>query len=579
MSTPILNESFRTGVIPYAACVHRISISIGFLQSMPGFICRRRLKPGRSTVRSRLRLLALGSASLLLGLNGCGGGGGGGTAPPTQPPPSPPPPSSITGADLSGAWAVEITLEGTGNILELHSEGVLVVDASGGSSHANWRGSDTVVFTNRRESHFSVTGLTVTNDGSSASFELTFPHYSIDCTYTADLSSTTIDSLSGNVSCPADAMQGTFAATRGMPQGDAMPDVVAVDAVDMSACALGTDGRVFCWGKNVLGELGTGDARPRIVPASSNDLMAFRKVSLSTGGGHACGLDINGHAYCWGGRDGGRMGDGLDGQSWSHSFTPIAVSGGMAFTDIATGGDHACAVAADNSAWCWGYNLRGQLGTGDSLERLVPAKVAGVTLFKSITAHQLITCGIAIDDSAWCWGDGFSGGLGNGTTAATNVPVAVSGQLRFASLQLSLWSTCGVTTAGDGYCWGSNVVGELGAGLTSDVELEPVPVAGGIKWKNISPGLLVTCGVATDGTGYCWGGNDWGERGDGDSGPPRNVPGPVAGDLVFQSIDVDWHSCGVTVDGDVYCWGPGFYGSIGDGTLDDTGVPTLVSGS
>jgi alpha-tubulin suppressor-like RCC1 family protein len=152
--------------------------------------------------------------------------------------------------------------------------------------------------------------------------------------------------------------------------------------------------------------------------------------------------------------------------------------------------------------------------------------------------------------------------------------------LRFASLQLGLLSTCGVTTTGDGYCWGSNAVGELGAGLTSDVELAPVRVAGGIKWKNISPGLLVSCGVATDGTGYCWGGNDWGERGDGDfPAPPRNVPGPVAGDLVFQSIDVDWHSCGVTVDGDVYCWGAGFFGSIGDGRLDDTGVPTLVSGS
>lgn len=578
MSTRIPAGSFRTGALRGAIQVHGMAIAISLLQSAPVLVRRLSMVSRHIKAPSPLQLAALGFTSLWLGLAGCGGGGGSAAAP-TPPPPAPPPPASPTGADLSGAWTVVITLQGTGNFLELHSEGVLYVNEAGGSSSANWRGADTLVFADRRESHASSGSFAMTNDGASTLFTIMFPHYSIRCTYTAGLPSTTIDSFVGRADCPESAMQGTFAATRGMPLGDTMPDIAAVDAVDMSACALGIDGLVFCWGKNVLGELGTGDARPRIVPAASNDLMAFRDISLSTGGAYACGLDVNGNAYCWGNRDGGRTGDGMDGEPWTYSFVPVAVSGGLRFTDIAAGGDHACAVAEDGSAWCWGYNSRGQLGTGDFLERLAPAKVAGPTLFRSITAHQVITCGIATDNSAWCWGDGSNGGLGNGTTAVTNVPAAVSGQLRFASLQLGLWSTCGVTTGGDGYCWGSNAVGELGAGLTSDFELEPVPIAGDLKWKNISPGLLVTCGVATDGVGYCWGGNDWGERGDGDfPAPARNVPGPVAGDLVFQSIDTDWHSCGVTIDGDAYCWGPGFLGSIGDGMLDDVGVPTLVSG-
>ena len=375
-------------------------------------------------------------------------------------------------------------------------------------------------------------------------------------------------------------MNGTIAAQRGVPQADPMPAIVAVDAVDLSTCALGTDGVAFCWGKNSSGELGTGDLIPRVVATFSNAAIAFKKVSLSTGGAHACGLDVNGVAYCWGNREGGRMGDGTDGEPWTFADVPVPVGGGLTFTDIATGGDHICAVATDGSAWCWGHNLSGQLGTGDFLERLLPTRVSGNTLFKAITAHQLITCGIATDNSAWCWGDGYSGGLGNGTTAVTNVPVAVSGQLQFAALQLGLWSTCGVTIAGDGYCWGSNVAGELGAGLLSDEELVPVPVAGGLKWKAISPGLLFACGVTTGGGGYCWGGNSFGERGDGTfPAADRNVPGPVTGDLVFESVDADWHSCGVTVDGDVYCWGPGDLGSLGDGTLLDMGVPTPATGN
>ena len=472
-----------------------------------------------------------------------------------------------------------IALTGTSTYKELYSHGVLQVQAAGGSSAATWLGSDTIVFSIRRESHSSSANFTITNNGSTGQFTFNFGHYPISCSFTTVLPSAPVNSFSGTASCSGSQMNGTISALRGVPQADPMPAIVAVDTPDLSACALGADGITYCWGKNVSGELGTGDLIPRTVAAVSNATIAFKKVSLSTGGAHACGLDVNGVAYCWGNREGGRMGDGTDGEQWAVAPVAVPVGGSLTFRDIAAGGDHVCAVATDGSAWCWGHNLSGQLGTGDFLERLVPTRVSGNTLFKSITAHQLITCGIATDDSAWCWGDGYSGGLGNGTTAVTNVPVAVSGQLQFASLQLGLWSTCGVTTAGDGYCWGSNVAGELGAGLASDEELVPVPVAGGLKWKVISPGLLVTCGVTTAGGGYCWGGNAFGERGDGAfPAADRNVPGPVAGGLVFESIDADWHSCGVTVDGDVYCWGPGDLGSLGDGTLLDQGVPVLTAG-
>jgi len=375
-------------------------------------------------------------------------------------------------------------------------------------------------------------------------------------------------------------MQGTFSAARGLLVADPMPQMVAIDTADFSTCSLSNAGVAFCWGINAFGELGAGDDLPQIIPAASNSHIAFRKVSLSTGGGHACGLDVNGQAYCWGNRTGGRMGDGMQGPQGSHTDHAMPVSGGMTFIDIAAGGNHVCAVASGGSAWCWGYNDAGQLGTGDFLARLEPTKVSGGKLFKSITAHQMITCGVATDDTAWCWGDGSSGGLGIGTTGKTNVPLAVSGQLKFSRLQLSLWSTCGVTTTGDGYCWGSNESGELGAGLASDVELAPVLVAGGHKWKNISPGLLYTCGVANDGGGHCWGANWSGERGDGAfPAADRRVPGPVAGQLQFQSIDADWHTCGVTVDGEVYCWGAGLYGSIGNGTMRDVGIPTAVGGN
>lgn len=522
-----------------------------------------------------LLLIALLSSG---SLTACGGGGGGGASngPPTSSPVPPP-----VAADLSGPWTVTELLAGTGDFREISGRGVLEILSASGTSNATWRSTDTLVrASGRREPVSNFSDLTATNDGSTIEFTFTFSHYTIRCTYTAQLSGSPVSSLNGSADCPAASLRGTWSATRGMPEYDPLPDIASVDAVDFSTCAVARDGRAFCWGKNGLAELGTGDTVPRIVPAPTFEGIAFRQVSMSTGGAHACGIDTNGQAICWGNTEGGRMGDGTPGGMWTFATSPVPVMGGRSYIDIAAGGDHVCAVAVDGIAYCWGHNESGQLGSGDFVNHHMPTKVAGNILFRSITAHQLITCGIATDNSAWCWGDGSSGGLGNGTTNTTNVPVAVSGQHAFDSIQLGLWSTCGVTTTGAGYCWGSNTAGELGIGTFSNLQLVPALVTGGLTWKNISPGLLYTCGVAAGGGGYCWGNNYFGERGDGDfPANDRPEPGPVIGELEFESIDADWHTCGVTVGGDLYCWGPGDLGSVGDGSLKTFGIPTRVAGS
>ena len=205
--------------------------------------------------------------------------------------------------------------------------------------------------------------------------------------------------------------------------------------------------------------------------------------------------------------------------------------------------------------------------------------MSGGLSFTSITTHQMATCGITDAGIAYCWGEGGSGNLGSGAKSSSNIPAPVKGGLSFSSLRLGVWTACGVTMAGDGYCWGSNGSGELGIGSLGPSEaLEPAKVAGGHTWKSISPGVAVTCGVTSGGKGFCWGGNAWGERGDGPF-PSADVtsPVPVVGDLLFESIDADWSTCGVA-SGVAYCWGPGKYGSIGDGALVNRGVPTRVAG-
>jgi alpha-tubulin suppressor-like RCC1 family protein len=84
-----------------------------------------------------------------------------------------------------------------------------------------------------------------------------------------------------------------------------------------------------------------------------------------------------------------------------------------------------------------------------------------------------------------------------------------------------------VTTDDQAYCWGDNGLGQLGHG-THTRRLTPVPVAGGLRFVQVSSGYTHTCGVTTDHRVYCWGHNGSGQLGDGTQGTNRLTPVAVA---------------------------------------------------
>ncbi len=489
-------------------------------------------------------------------------------------------PPPIEERDLVGVWTISEQFTGSAEFSDMLGSGTLELTIVEGTLRGTWRSVDTLVGSSGHQSVTNFGEFPVQFTESDIEFSFTFNHYPFECSYSAGVSRDTVLIMRGSIECPEDGLDGTWEATFGTPQFDRLPTVSRIDVAEFATCAVSEDGRVFCWGPNMLAVLGSGDTVPRIVPGPSVEAHAFTRVSLSPGGSHACGISDSGQAYCWGNQEGGRLGDGVTAAAWQYVTEPTAVLGAHSFQDIAAGGDHVCAIANDGAAYCWGHNYSGQLGTGDFSDYPVPQPVAGGIRFKSITAHQSVTCAVSVDDDAYCWGDGWSGNLGNGSTSISNVPVPVSGGLKFTSLELSLFAACGVSATSEGYCWGSNFVGELGLGYFSEVEPTPRKVTGNLAWKVISPGIFVSCGVTTNDRGYCWGGNLSGERGDGDfPAADRPVPEPVSGEVLFESINTDWHTCGVSLDGSVYCWGPGELGSVGDGLLTSRGVPTLVEPS
>jgi len=108
---------------------------------------------------------------------------------------------------------------------------------------------------------------------------------------------------------------------------------------------------------------------------------------------------------------------------------PTFLASGKYWKQISTRGMSACAIASDNQAYCWGNNNRGQLGNNSTAQSLVPVAVttsgvlSGKTI-KSISAGSN-ACAIASDNQAYCWGYNLYGQLGNNSTAQSLVPVAV----------------------------------------------------------------------------------------------------------------------------------------------------------
>jgi alpha-tubulin suppressor-like RCC1 family protein len=121
-------------------------------------------------------------------------------------------------------------------------------------------------------------------------------------------------------------------------------------------------------------------------------------------------------------------------------------------------------------------------------------------------------------------------------SSTTPIEVAFgSGPASFSTISAGFRHTCAIASNGTAYCWGSNQFGQLGDG-TNLLRDTPVAVAGGLTFTAISAGGDHTCGITTGGAAYCWGSNLDGQGGRGTSGDVSFVPVAVAGGNTYSRI-------------------------------------------
>jgi alpha-tubulin suppressor-like RCC1 family protein len=381
-------------------------------------------------------------------------------------------------------------------------------------------------------------------------------------------------------------------------------------------CGVTTGGAAYCWGRNDVGQLGDGTfGNARSTPVLVGGGLTF--IAISAGQRHTCALTTDGSAYCWGDNTAGELGTataigvcpfGDPNQvqvPYPCSTAPVPVAGGLKFVAIVAGGGNTCGLTSGGTAFCWGSNANGELGTNAALGQCsypgvpqafpcstTPVPVAGSLDFVTISGGGLHSCGLTASGAAYCWGYNSDGQLGDGTATDRINPVAVSGAHAFQAISAGGFHTCAVAADGSVYCWGQNIWGQLGNGDTSRFAASsPVAVEGGLVFQSVSAGMSHTCGVTRGGAVYCWGDNQYAQLGTDAavgvcttgypfvwSTPCALAPVPVAGPTTFRVVNADGsHTCALTGDGVAYCWGYNDYGEVGDGTTW-TQLPVPVSG-
>lgn len=362
------------------------------------------------------------------------------------------------------------------------------------------------------------------------------------------------------------------------------------------SCGITTDAKAYCWGYNTSGQLGIGSqvnqSRPTLVAGG----LSWSQVSAGTD--YTCGITTGGVAYCWGTGATGQLGNGGN-SAVTTTPQPVSVSGGDRWASITTAVLHTCALTTEGKAWCWGANYQGQLGDGTRTWTTTRVAVAGDRTWRSLDAGGWgfaggslsgVTCGVTTAGEAFCWGSNFHGQLGNGTPASGSqddphsTPLAVSGGRLWTSISVGAYHACGVAADGSAYCWGDNTSGELGTGNTTP-QTTPALVLNNLTFASVDAGNdglgtglpPTTCGLTTTGAAYCWGANGLGQVGNANSSATQTAPAQVSGSRTWTLVSSGGEqACGRATTGILYCWGRGTLGQLGNGTTGSSLTPVLV---
>jgi alpha-tubulin suppressor-like RCC1 family protein len=354
------------------------------------------------------------------------------------------------------------------------------------------------------------------------------------------------------------------------------PRIVSIWGGAQTHMVMKSDGTVWTWGMNGMGQLGDGTTSNRCVPVQvvgPGGVGHLAPVSAIMGGEmHNFALKTDGTVWAWGNNMFGQLGNGED---VKFSAVPVQVSNLSSIISIGGRGYHSLAVKSDGTVWAWGWNSKGELGNGTAEKfSKVPLQVVGLTKPSVVSGGYQFSLALMPDGTVCQWGHGRA--IGN-----SNAPVQIPEFSKVIAISAGWDHALALKSDGTVWAWGVNKVGELGDGSTVN-RATPVQVKNLNNIISVSAGDWHSTALRSDGTVWKWGRNESGQLGQGRADKitdPHPVPLQVPGlsNVVMVSAR-DWHNLCVTKDGQAWVWGDNRSGCCGDFTGVNVLSPRLMPG-
>ncbi|KAL1195873.1 Ultraviolet-B receptor UVR8 [Cardamine amara subsp. amara] len=141
-----------------------------------------------------------------------------------------------------------------------------------------------------------------------------------------------------------------------------------------AAITVADAGGLITFGWGLYGQCGHGNTDDQLRPMEVSSVQNVRMESVAAGLWHTICISSDGKVYAFGGNQFGQLGTGTDHAETIPRLLDDENLEGKHAKAVSCGARHS-AVLAEGHLLCWGWNKYGQLGLGDAIDRNIPTEV------------------------------------------------------------------------------------------------------------------------------------------------------------------------------------------------------------
>ena len=313
-------------------------------------------------------------------------------------------------------------------------------------------------------------------------------------------------------------------------------DIIGISAGAFHSVAVTSDGELYAWGANDIGQLGIRNCSAQVdVPTRVEALDNVSVGASSCGFEHTIAIAEDGSAYAWGRADAGQLGIGFGPPQQVERPKPISKLKDKYIARASAGEAHTLFLDAVGGVYATGDGSSGALGLNRNTGQEVPRPILRLwpLCVCQISAGDGHSAALTIGGAVFTWGRGKAGQLGHGKFENLNIPTAVKALATTPISQISCGGDVTIAVSeSDGVVWS---FGQGRWGATGLMQTESVCIPQrmkGLEGKTViqaSAGGRHTLLLTADNQVLATGCNENGQCGEGSVGQAITIPRFVSG--------------------------------------------------